>query len=72
VLSSVALYGLIVFYSLTRHELEGRRPFAKFLCIKGVRVSTNHHLLAHHLSISLGIVSEYPAMPTTAPQLTLL
>jgi hypothetical protein len=31
---SVALYGLILFYSLTREELEGRRPFAKFLSIK--------------------------------------
>ena len=26
--------GLIVFYDLTREELRGRRPLAKFLCIK--------------------------------------
>ncbi|KAF8523464.1 DUF300-domain-containing protein [Hysterangium stoloniferum] len=32
---SVALYGLILFYNLTKHELEGRRPLSKFLCIKG-------------------------------------
>ncbi|KZW01476.1 DUF300-domain-containing protein [Exidia glandulosa HHB12029] len=31
---SIALYGLWVFYSLTKEELDGRRPFAKFLCIK--------------------------------------
>jgi len=31
---SVALYGLLVFYGLTKHELEGRRPLAKFLAIK--------------------------------------
>ncbi|KIJ52815.1 hypothetical protein M422DRAFT_242742 [Sphaerobolus stellatus SS14] len=33
---SVALYGLILFYNLTRTELVGRRPLAKFLCIKGI------------------------------------
>ncbi|GJJ14453.1 hypothetical protein Clacol_008717 [Clathrus columnatus] len=31
---SVALYGLILFYNLTKEELRGRRPLAKFLCIK--------------------------------------
>lgn len=31
---TVALYGLILFYVLTREELRGRRPLAKFLCIK--------------------------------------
>ncbi|KAF9529353.1 organic solute transporter Ostalpha-domain-containing protein [Crepidotus variabilis] len=31
---SVALYGLLLFYGLTRTELEGKRPLAKFLCIK--------------------------------------
>lgn len=31
---TVALYGLIVFYALTREELTGRRPLAKFLAIK--------------------------------------
>lgn len=37
---SVALYGLILFYSLTHHELEGKRPLAKFLCIKGIVMLT--------------------------------
>jgi hypothetical protein len=31
---SFALYGLIVFYGLTKEELRGRRPLAKFLSIK--------------------------------------
>ncbi|KAJ6625597.1 organic solute transporter Ostalpha-domain-containing protein [Mycena sp. CBHHK59/15] len=31
---SVALYGLLLFYSLTKEELAGRRPLSKFLSIK--------------------------------------
>jgi Organic solute transporter Ostalpha len=31
---SCALYGLLLFYGLTKDELTGRRPLAKFLCIK--------------------------------------
>jgi hypothetical protein len=31
---TVALYGLVVFYGLTRDELAGRAPLAKFLSIK--------------------------------------
>ncbi|KAF9244460.1 organic solute transporter Ostalpha-domain-containing protein [Melanogaster broomeanus] len=31
---SVALYGLLLFYALTKDELQGRRPLAKFLSIK--------------------------------------
>lgn len=31
---SVALYGLFLFYGLTKEELRGRRPLAKFLSIK--------------------------------------
>ncbi|KAI0059151.1 DUF300-domain-containing protein [Artomyces pyxidatus] len=31
---SIALYGLILFYGLTKEELVGRRPLAKFLAIK--------------------------------------
>lgn len=30
----VALYGLLMFYDLTKDELKGKRPLAKFLCIK--------------------------------------
>ena len=32
--SSVALYALLVFYTLTKENLEGRQPLAKFLSIK--------------------------------------
>jgi len=32
--SSIALYGLLLFYGLTSDELKGRRPMAKFLAIK--------------------------------------
>ncbi|KAI5121000.1 hypothetical protein M0805_000461 [Coniferiporia weirii] len=31
---TVALYGLLMFYGLTKEELKGKRPLAKFLCIK--------------------------------------
>ncbi|KAJ7187248.1 DUF300-domain-containing protein [Mycena filopes] len=31
---TIALYGLLVFFGLTKEELAGRRPLAKFLCIK--------------------------------------
>jgi hypothetical protein len=31
---SIALYGLLLFYGLTKDELQGRRPLAKFLAIK--------------------------------------
>jgi hypothetical protein len=34
VFCSIALYGLILFYGLTKEELVGRRPLAKFLSIK--------------------------------------
>ncbi|GAA5981431.1 hypothetical protein JCM5350_004063 [Sporobolomyces pararoseus] len=33
---SVALYGLIVFYALVKEQLTGKKPLAKFLCIKFV------------------------------------
>lgn len=31
---TVALYGLLIFYGLTKEELKGKRPLAKFMCIK--------------------------------------
>ena len=31
---SVALYALLAFYTLTREDLEGRQPLAKFLSVK--------------------------------------
>jgi len=37
---SIALYGLVLFYVLTREELASRRPLAKFLCIKLIVIAT--------------------------------
>lgn len=37
---SIALYGLILFYGLTKEELRGRRPLAKFLAIKLIVAAT--------------------------------
>jgi len=37
---SIALYGLILFYTLTREELAGRRPLSKFLAIKLIVMAT--------------------------------
>ncbi|KAJ7703145.1 DUF300-domain-containing protein [Mycena rosella] len=37
---SIALYGLFLFYSLTRVELVGRRPLSKFLSVKGIVFAT--------------------------------
>ncbi len=33
-LRSIALYGLLLFYGLTKDELVGRKPLSKFLSIK--------------------------------------
>src|SRR5437588_117656 len=38
--ASVALYGLLIFYDLTKRDLEGKRPLAKFWCIKLVIIFT--------------------------------
>jgi hypothetical protein len=37
---SIALYGLILFYGLTKEELAGNRPLAKFLSIKLIVIFT--------------------------------
>ncbi|KAJ7770195.1 DUF300-domain-containing protein [Mycena maculata] len=37
---SIALYGLLLFYALTKEELAGRRPLAKFLSIKLIVIFT--------------------------------
>ena len=44
---SVALMGLIIFYTLTREELQGRRPLAKFLCIKLIVTFTWFQVCQH-------------------------
>ncbi|KAG0140602.1 hypothetical protein CROQUDRAFT_664978 [Cronartium quercuum f. sp. fusiforme G11] len=36
VVFTIALYGLVVFYTVTKEHLKGRSPLAKFLTIKGI------------------------------------
>lgn len=55
---SVALYGLFLFYGLTKEELAGRRPLAKFLSIKLIVMFTWYQsfivraMLAHWLVLA--------------------
>ncbi|THH26882.1 hypothetical protein EUX98_g7305 [Antrodiella citrinella] len=42
---TIALYGLILFYGLTKEELKGRRPLAKFLSIKLIVMLTFYQSL---------------------------
>ena len=42
---SVALYGLLIFYGLTKEELAGRKPLAKFLSIKLIVMFTFYQAL---------------------------
>jgi hypothetical protein len=64
--NSVALYGLFLFYGLTKEELEGRRPLAKFLSIKLIVMFTfyqsfivsyprlhGYHIISHHGSLAV-------------------
>jgi len=37
---TIALYGLLLFYGLSKDELRGRQPLAKFLAIKGIVMAT--------------------------------
>lgn len=52
---SVALYGLILFYGLTKEELAGRRPLAKFLSIKLIVMFTFYQsfMVTEHIVTSL-------------------
>jgi len=59
---SVALYGLIVFYGLTKDELKGKRPLAKFLAIKLIVFFTFYQaFVVSYESISDGTLgSKFP------------
>ncbi|KAF8262382.1 organic solute transporter Ostalpha-domain-containing protein [Lactarius quietus] len=46
---SIALYGLILFYGLTKEELVGRRPLAKFLSIKLIVMFTFYQSFVFNL-----------------------
>ena len=41
----MALYGLLIFYGLTKEELAGRKPLAKFLSIKLIVMFTFYQAL---------------------------
>jgi Organic solute transporter Ostalpha len=50
---SIALYGLILFYDLTKEELAGRRPLAKFLSIKLVVIFTFYQSFVARSAVSI-------------------
>lgn len=53
---SVALYGLILFYGLTKEELKGRRPLAKFLAIKLIVFFTFYQNFVFELLQKKGVI----------------
>ncbi|KIM30457.1 hypothetical protein M408DRAFT_328045 [Serendipita vermifera MAFF 305830] len=53
---SIALMGLVVFYDLTKNELTGRRPLAKFLCIKLIVMVTWYQGFVFSMLQSKGII----------------
>lgn len=53
---SIALMGLIVFYDLTKNELKGRRPLAKFLCIKLIVMVTWYQSFVFSLLQTHGVI----------------
>src|SRR5579863_4906202 len=59
--SSIALYGLILFYGLTKAELAGRRPLAKFLSIKLIVMFTYQSFMV------CSALSTMPFSPLIAP-----
>ena len=44
-LARIALYGLLIFYGLTKEELAGRKPLSKFLSIKLIVMFTFYQAL---------------------------
>ncbi|KAI0312274.1 DUF300-domain-containing protein [Amylostereum chailletii] len=53
---SIALYGLILFYGLTKEELAGRRPLAKFLAIKLIVFFTFYQSFVFNALQSNGVI----------------
>lgn len=48
----MSLYGLLLFYGLTKEELDGRRPLAKFLSIKLIVMFTYYQTFVVSVLIS--------------------
>ena len=48
-LARIALYGLLIFYGLTKEELAGRKPLSKFLSIKLIVMFTFYQALVVRL-----------------------
>lgn len=70
---SVALYGLILFYGLTKDELVGRRPLSKFLAIKLIVMFTFYQsFLFSALEGSVIKATEYWTATNIADGLTAL
>jgi hypothetical protein len=65
---SIALYGLILFYGLTKEELVGRRPLAKFLSIKLIVMFTFYQsfVVWNRLSTSLSSPLTEPLVKISA------
>lgn len=53
---SVALYGLIVFYALVKERLVGKKPLAKFLCIKFIVMFTFYQDFVFDALVSHGYI----------------
>ncbi|KAG8874828.1 hypothetical protein FRB98_008224 [Tulasnella sp. 332] len=62
---SVALYGLVVFYILTRQELKGRRPLAKFMCIKLIVFFTFYQSFVFNVLSDHGVIKATSFWTTT-------
>lgn len=63
---SIALYGLILFYDLTKDELAGRRPLAKFISIKLIVFFTFYQSLVVRSALSappVSLICFYQSLP---------
>ena len=56
---SIALYGLLVFYGLTKDELKSRRPLAKFLTIKLIVMFTWYQSFVVRLPVEFACVLSF-------------
>ena len=59
----IALYGLLIFYGLTKDELKGKKPLAKFLSIKLIVMFTFYQSFVVRPAVrSRGAVSDAVAV----------